>query len=369
MSALTKRERDKLQRMAAAFDRLDRTFLDLGRQGLQRLSRPVLDQLLAAEQVAQHAGLVKVQRELAALGTHARRYLDRDPVFRSAAWLATLNRAWELTRQAREAWSPDIHPDALGPVIGVARRRYELVERRVEVQAVGATGWVTDSDFVGLTVWLHELATGEIYQASAARPAAYFGSDPRRLLYGEISDHHAISMLDLAHGAWSLEGAKVSADGRLSMHRELRLRPGPWAGSAAYAGLRAVDWLQLVDRLILGESDLGYIEPVDVSRVVVDDTHAVASCRMTDRNGAVLRVRVRLAAHNNNLVDSLKRLTSDRAVRPDGWFGRAWVTAGELCFEPYTALFHTPVQLDLRGKREVHGFHLALEPARKLSRG
>lgn len=373
MAELTKRERDKLIRMHAAFDRLDRTLFDLGRQGLQRLSRPVLDQLLAAEMVAHNAGLVKVERELAALATQARKYLERDPVFRAADWLGTLNRAWELNNAARDAWAPDVHPNELAPITGVARRSYELVERPLSVQAVGASGWVTESDFVGITVWLHEAETGALYQASAARPVAYFGNDPRRLLYGEISDHHSLSMLDLSHGAWTLDNAKVSADGRLSLHRDLFVEPGPWGGAQAYQKLFAKDWLTLVDRLrddaLDGRSrNLVYVEPVDVSRVVIDDKHAVARCRMSDANGAWMTVYIRLQEHANATVDSLTRLTAEPELRPDGWFGRAWVSGGELRFLPHTALFHDPVLLELRGRREVHAFHLALEPARKLSR-
>ncbi len=363
---LGKRERDKLARMAAAFDRMERTLLDLGRQGLQRLSRPVLDQLLAAEQVAHHAGLVKIERELTALANQARRYLERDPLFRARDWLIGLSRTHELVSAARAAWGPEVHPDALGPIIGVARRTYLPLERALVVQALGASGWVTDSDFVGITVWLREAETGTLFQCSAARPVAYFGSDPRRLLYGEISDHHSLSMLDLAHGAWVMEGAKASLDGRLSLHRDLRIEPGPWAGAAAYADLFVPDWLALVERL--SEQSLVYVEPVDVSRVVVDDKRAVATCRMSDRNGAWLQVHVPLSEHNNAVVDNLDRLSTDPELRPDGWFGRAWVERGELRFSPYTALFHDPILLELRGRREVYSLHLALEPARKVGR-
>lgn len=373
MAELSKRDRDKLARQGAAFDRLDRTLRDLGRQGLQRLSRPVLDQLLGAEQVAHHAGLVKLERELTTLATHARRYLDRDPLFAAPVWLAALNRAWELNERAKAAWSEDGSPDDLVPIIGQARRSYEWVDRPLAVQAIGAQGWVTASDFVGITVWLHEAETGQLFQASAARPVAYFGSDPRRLLYGEISDHHRLTLLDLAHGAWVFHGAKASADGRLSLHRELEIEPGPWSGAAAYRGMVADDWLGVVDRLrdeaVDGqERRLVYVEPRDVSRILVDEKRSVARCRMTDDNGATMVVHVPVDTHTNPLIDSLGRLTSDPTVRPDGWFGRVAVGDGELRFTPATVLYREPVVLELRGRREVHAFHPGLEPARTLSR-
>lgn len=366
---LGKRDADKLDRMASAFDRLDGTLRDLCRQGLQRLSRPAVGQLQAAELVAHHAGLVKVERELAALQTLATRYLDRDPLFRAAEWLGAINTAHEHVAAAKAAWRPGIHPDALAGVTGVARRSYEPVDRPLEVVAIGASGWVTDSDFVGVTVWLRESATGALFQASVVRPVAYFGDDPRRLLYGEISDHHALTLLDLAHGGWVLDGARASTDGRLSLHRELRLEPAPWTGAAAYADRFAPDWLSLVERLRGDEvegRDLVYVEPRDVSRVVIDEKQSVARFRLSDANGAWLVAHVRLAKHANALVDDLMQLTSDPALRPDGWFGRAWVAAGELRFLPHTALYREPRLLELRGKREVFALHLGLEPARAL---
>ena len=63
----------------------------------------------------------------------ARRYLERDPLFRAADWLTSMNRAWELTRAARAAWRPDVSPADLAPVTGVARRTYTLVERPLEM--------------------------------------------------------------------------------------------------------------------------------------------------------------------------------------------------------------------------------------------
>lgn len=370
MTELGKREADKLDRMAAAFDRLEATLRDLGRQGLQRLSRSTLDQLQAAELVAHHAGLVRVERELAALQTLARRYLDRDPLFRAAEWLGAIGVAHELVGAARSAWRPGIHPEAMAHVTGVARRTYEPVGR-LELVALGASGWVTDSDFVGVTVWMRESATGRLYQASVVRPVAYFGDDPRRLLFGEVSDHHATTLLDLAHGGWVFDGARASVDGRLSLHRELHLEPAPWTGASAYADRHAPDWLALVERLRGDEAegrDLVYVEPRDTSRVVIDEKEAVARFRLSDANGAWLVAHVRLARHANALVDDLGLLTADPALRPDGWFGRAWVDGGELRFLPHTALYREPRILELRGKREVHALHLGLEPARALRR-
>ena len=371
--AKNKRERDKLARMGRAFERVDQLLMDLTHQGLQRLSRPVENQLLAVEQMVHHAGLVRLERELATLGTHARRYLDRDPLFDPIAWLGSIHRAWRLNTAAREAWSPDADLGAMTPIIGAARRAYLPLEHPLAVQAIAASGWVTESDFVGITVWLKAPNEPELYQASAARPCAWFGNDPRRLLFGDLSDHHDLTLLDLAHGAWVFDNARSSADGRLSLHRALVIHPGPWEGAAAYADLTVTDWQALVERLrdaAVGQErpSLVHLKPVSVSRLVIDDTHARATARMEDATGAWLEVEIPLDEQNNLWVDNLQRLTTDPSLTPDGWVGRAWVSDGTLKFLPYTALYREPVALDLRGRREVNTLHLSLEPAARVRR-
>jgi hypothetical protein len=370
--AKNKRERDKLARMARAFDRIDRLLFDLVQQGLQRLSTAVVDELAAAQRVAHNASLVNLERELAALGTVAERYLERDPLFRPMSWLGNMHRARTQLDSARSAWSLDADLDALEQVVGTARRKYRPMAEPLEVQAVAAVGWVTDSDFVGLTVHLQQLRTGALFQASLARPTLYFGIDPRVLLYQDLSDHYALTPQDLAHGAWVMHGARVSADHRVSLHRDLVVKPGPWQGASAYRERFAPDWLALVDRLRTAalegrNSELVYIEPVEVSRPDVDDKHARARARMSDGNGAWLHVDVPLDAHRNLLVDNLQLLTADAQLRPDGWFGRASLGGGALRFEPWTALYRQPMVLSARGRRQVHALHLTLESAEQLA--
>lgn len=373
MAELSKRERDKLARMAPALDRVERLLFELVQQGLQRLSRPVVDQLGAAQNVAHHAGLVAIERELAALGTQAERYLDRDPQFHPLAWLGALHRTRDRVLEARVAWAPDADLTVLTRVIGTARRQYMPVGEALELQAVAARGWVTDSDYMGLTVYLRELGGPRLFQASLARPTMYFGTDPRRLLFQDVSDHHHQTMLDLAHGAWTFHGARVSHDDRLSLHRDLHLAPGTWQGAQAYGTARVDDWLQLVERLTeasaRGESSaLVYLEPTLVTRPVVDEKANRVRAGFQDRNGAWLQGRMDLLEHHNFAIDNLQRLTQDRLLRPDGWFGRAWIGGGELCFEPWTALYKRPITLQLRGRREVHALHLSLESADRVTR-
>lgn len=373
MADLGKRERDKLARMPPALDRADQLLDELLLQGLQRLSRPVVSQLQAAEMVAHNASLTRIERELSALGTQATRYLERDPQFSPSTWLDAVHRARLLVRAAREAWGPEVDPRILVPVVGSARRQYDLVDQPLELQAVSARGWVTDSDYMGLTVYLRGSESGATYQVTLARPTMYFGTQPARLLHQEISDHHTQTVLDLAHGAWRFSQAKVSHDHRLSLHRDLVVSDGTWQGARAYSDWRVDDWLALVQRLTAAAADsrssvLAYVEPAQVSAVQVDEKDNLARCRMTDVHGAWLEVQVDLLEHTNLTVDNLQLLTTDRLLKPDGWFGRAWIGPSGLCFEPWSALYREPVVLMLRGRREIHALHLSVESAERVRR-
>ena len=374
--SLNKRDRDTLTRMGEAFDRIDDTLRGLTLQGLQRTSTTTSDELQALGQLAHHAGLIHVERSLAVLVTLLGRYRGRDPVFRSSEWLSGVNRAWMHNTRARTAWTKAVHPDELLPVIGRARRKYEDVDQPLEVQAVGAAGWVTDSDFVGVSVSLFDVGDGRMYQASIARPAMYFGTDPRRLLRQDLSDHHVLRFQDLAHGAWVLRGAKVSDDGRLSLHQNLTFEMAAWRGAQAYSSLHCVDWISVMDRVRAHGLDplrgngptLVYVEPSQVSRLRVEHKRSVATARMSDASGAVMSLRVPLKSENNTLVDNLEYLSAHRDWQPDGWFGAVYVAGGQLCFAPRTALYHQGVLLPIPQVQRVNEVHLSLEYLPKAKR-
>ncbi|NCG19310.1 MAG: hypothetical protein GWP91_09915 [Rhodobacterales bacterium] len=372
----SKRDRDKLSRMGEAFDRVDDTLRGLALQGLQRTSTTTSDELQALGQMAHHAGLIHVERSLAVLVTLLVRYRSRDPVFRSSEWLSGVNRAWLNNTRARNAWTQADTPDQLLPVIGRARRKYVEVAEPLEVQALGAAGWVTDSDFVGVSVSLFGVRDGRMYQASIARPARYFGTEPRRLLRQDLSDHHALRFQDLAHGAWVLHGAKVSDDGRLSLHQNLTLEMAAWRGARAYTSLHCADWVSVMDLvrthgldpLRAQGSTVVYVEPGHVSPLRVDHKRSVATARMLDARGAVMSLRVPLTSQNNILVDNLEYLSAHRDWQPDGWFGVVYVAGGQLCFTPQTALYHKGVLLPIPAVQRVNEVHLSLEDLSKAKR-
>lgn len=377
-AAVPKRERDTLARMDAAFDKVDALLLRLGQQGLQRATASSAAELTALKQTAHNAALVGVARELEVMITLLERYLDRDPLFAVDAWLTAVNRVWLLNRAARARRASGAGLAELADLVGRLRRQYDPVDEPLTLQALGAAGWVSDADFVGVTVHLVDLASGRLLQAVSARPCAYFGRDPRRLLRQPVHDALPQSLDALSHGAWRWEGARCSADGRLSIHAELGLTATAARGVDAYAALAAADWLSLVDRLRLAEvhplrgagAVLAYLEPARIGRVVVDAKAAKARLALVDGRGAALEVRVPLSEENNLLVDNLERLASPRArtPRPDGLFGRAFAAGDRLVFQPWTAVFHAPVVLSSRPDVEVHGVHLTLEPLAQVRR-
>ncbi len=358
------------------------------------MSPSSLDELRALEQVAHHASLVAIERQIETLATHVRRYLERDPLFALADYAATLNKIWLLCRAARRRHAAGQAPDEMLDVIGEARRTYRDVRGSLVLQPLGATGWVTDTDFVGITVYFYVDGEPDLAcQASNCKPCAYFGRDPKKLLESPISDHVSHKIFDIAHGAFEFRKAKMSGDGRLSLHKELVVSKAPSLGAKAYAALAARDWSGLVDRLRAGElhpvgrgdEALAYIEPAGYGPVVTDEKNARATVEVADARGATLQIDVPLRVENNLLLDNLERLlgkarASDVAraphlarvfTRPPGkglvpsaLFGRASVAGGRLRFLPFTALYQNAL-VYAKGRsqqRRVNELHLSLEP-------
>ncbi len=389
-ATLSKRERDTLARMAVAFEKIDRFMLRLGLQGLQRMTASSAEELLALEQTAHNAALITIERQLNVLRTQVMRYVERDPLFNLEQYRNTINRIWLLSGRARRLVEGGLHPKdpALIEVIGETRRSYEEVHEPLVLQPLGASGWVTDSDYVGITIYFYvDGRPDQIYQASNAKPTAYFGKDPRQLLYNTISDYVQFSIHDMSHGAFEFRRAKLSRDGRLSLHKDLRVKKAPYIGARAYEALSCVDWITLTERLKANEvnpisgggQQYALITPADYGELIIDEKGARAQAEIIDEKGATLTLEVALRAENNFLIDNLemllgraavgktKRQAAQRRLRPDALFGSAWIAGGKLKFFPYTAVYNQAMVLKKRAKQRVNEIHLSLESLRDVS--
>lgn len=363
-----KAERARVERMVAALDRADALIEALGRQGLQRASRSSSLELRSLAQIAHAAGLVRIEREIGALDTHVVRYLDADPLFRTEDYLGALNRIWLLVGRTRARLDEGATPSEMLDLLGEARRRYEAVEAPLQVAPLGASGWVTDTGFLGITVWLASGA--ELLQAAIVRPVAGFGREPRRLLFQPPSDLLDLTLFDLAHAPHVLVDARRSSDGRLGLHRDLGVGEAPDPGLAVYEPWRAERWTDVLTRL--GAADpsplaeaptaLVYVEPRRWGDLTLDDKRARARLPLFDDQGAEMWVQARLAPENELLVDNLTALQGEPRARPRGLFGRARLGGGELRFEPFTAVYDPPVRLRIRRERKARQVHLGLEP-------
>ncbi len=375
---LPKRVRDQLERMGRALDAIDALLRRLALQGLQRMSSSSSAELLALSQTAHNAGLVRIERQLEALATHVRRYTQRDPLFSMGDYAGAINQVWLLSRAVRRRREEGTLPAEMLDLVGEARRTYTVVDEPMHLQPLGAWGWHTDSGFIGITVAMWCEGRDDLLQVTNARPAMHFGTDPAALLRMHISETVGRSMRDLAHGAWLFEGAKLSRDGRLSIHRDLRVSEGAYKGGRAYAACDVEDWRQLLDRLRDQERApvrapteaplLAYVRPAFTDLLDVDHKRARAGCTLADARRMPLRLSVPLRGENNLLVDNLERLygTGVRVgAEPEGLFGRVSVSGGALVFHPYTAVFPDGITLRKGGLRRVHEVHLSLESLEK----
>ncbi len=371
-----KRVRDQVERMHAAVAAVDALLARLGAEGLQRVSASSLAELKAMETTAHNAGMVHVERRFATLATLAERYLARDPGFAAGAWVAAVNEAWLLNRATRRALAEDRLPADMRDLLGEARRTYTVLEAPLEVQPLGASGWVTETGFVGVTVLVATPDDDEPLTLSIARPTMHFGDDPLRLYRTPPAPALDLTLAELAHGAWALTRAKRSADGRLGLHAEVEVAPAPYRGARAYAPWRVEGALDLLDRLRAADADpvrgaqtvYACFAPASGAPLTFDDKHGVARGWVTDAAGRRVGLRVPLRPWTDLLVENLRRLYGPRPdgpapPRPEALFGRAFVGDGQLLFEPMTALYPAGVAL---GTRRVDEVHLGLEPLKRV---
>lgn len=363
--ALSKRVVEQIERMDAAFEKIDALLLRLGVQGVQRLSRSSVDELGALKQTAHNAGLITISRELESLATFTTRYLDRDPTFAMGDFTGAVNRIWLLNRAARAQRGRGALPDDMLDLNGRARRSFTILDTPLDIQALGAFGWVTDSGFVGVTLHCHCEGRAPII-LSVARPTMHFGTDPEALYGFGVNDALSQTARDLAHGAHRLIHAKLSSDDRLSMHADLQITAAPYLGGRAYAAHRVSDWRQILERVRSADASpvqrsdgvLVLAEAVSMSAVITDRTRAVANATLRDARGAALTVHVPLRREMNTLIDNLEALA--RSSAPLSLFGRAWVEDDALRFMPYSAVFEQAQTIE-RFKKPVHAVHLSLE--------
>jgi hypothetical protein len=348
-----------------ALEAIDRLLDRLSWAGLERTTAETRSELLAVAQTAHAAGLIRLERDLTALGSAVARWEARDPLAGTRDLARALHRVWATSREAAAAVARGDEDPA---ILGEARRKYVEVPGPVSVVSLGASGWVSDSGYVGVTVIL--AGPDGMLQASNARPSDFFGRDPSALLSpGLAGEGPGIS--DLLHGAFVLSNVKKSADNRLSLHRHLHIEPAPWPGALAYAAVDARDAVAVLDRVAAAE-DRGVqaevlFHPTTWGPVRVDEKRQEASLELGDAAGAEVRVQVPLKAENNRWIDNLERLVALPAERkPIAVFGRAWISGGRLRMEPFTAVWDRDIGLS-RGRKRANELHLSLESLDRVS--
>ena len=373
MATSASSENAKIARMGPALERVSGVLERLARQGLQRVTAGSLREIQAVAQTAQHARLVRLQRELESMSSMIGRYMERDPSFRPSQFVAVANRIWLLVGETRRALASAPDLAALEPITGVPRRRYEEVHGPLDVECVGAAGWVTESGFVGVTAHLWSAATDRMLEAAMVRPDSLVGRDPTRLLTMGFSDVTPLTIQELCHGAWTLDGVRLSSDGRVSLHGGLSISPGPRLGRAALEPLAVPSADAILDRLAARElhpvSGVGtllvLIEPVAFGMVRVDETHARATSHVRDQHGAVLSVSVQLRPENDVLIDNLEKLRG--AWAPDGLIAEASLWGRTIRLRPLSAVYASPVSLGRRVP-STHLVHLTVESLERARR-
>ncbi|MCB9523177.1 MAG: hypothetical protein H6702_07315 [Myxococcales bacterium] len=377
MSAAERKAAVQRALLADALGAVGAALADLLGQGALRATPAGVSELQALAQQCHAAGAIHLSRAVEGLATQLKRVVERDPLASLSAWATALNRAWAQHRALAAAAPADADLEALAPLLGEARRRYDAVDGALTVQCLYAWGWVTDAGFMGVTFRLACAERPEPLTVSLARPTLHFGDEPARLWAWPLHDALPQTGKDLGHGAWRVDQAKLSADGRLSLHGELGLTPAPWQGAQAWQPLRCAGFAEVLDRLAEQAADLAgdgaggavvWIEPAAVGPLTEDRTRGHSTLTLTDGAGAEAQVVVPMAPWHRPVVENLTLLARGTDERgrplpmPRGWIARATVAGDRLVLMPYTVLFDAPIELGGRGARTyTHQLHLSLE--------
>ncbi|MBU1431825.1 hypothetical protein KKF91_14890 [Myxococcota bacterium] len=384
--------------MSTAFDKVDQLLYRLSVQGLQRITQASADELRALSQTAHNASLVRIERELEKINTYTQQYLARDPLFRMSAYMDAINHVWLLNRAARRAVAAETPSEALVEVLGAPRRVYSPVAEPLDLQPLAAEGWVTDTGFVGVSLYLRSAHEEGLLQISNARPTMHFGTDPGQLYGMSIGADKEESFRDLAHQAWRFTNAKRAPDGRLSVHQGLEVSRGIYLGAQAYQPYMVSSWRAILSRIQRAERSalpthapvFVLISPAFMGPLTLDQKRGMATALLKDQAGAEMTLIVPMRPENNMLIDNLEwMLTPPGApqpvpqggrvkrrkvaghgprLRPDALFGRASVAGDQLFFHPMTGIFEGAVTLSgLEGAR-VNEIHLSLEALRGARR-
>jgi hypothetical protein len=356
--------------MDEAAARVQLLLVELARNGLQRVTAGTTTELDAASQWAHHAKLTKVERELVALRTHVERYLARDPLFSTDALVDRMDRlAWRLGA-VRARLAAGEEPESFEALIGVPRRTYEPVDEALLMVPLAMRAWCSDTDFMGVTTTFWAPQRSQQVEAGLARPMAYFGTDPRRLAWQLVNDSMGITMQELSHGAWKVEGIRLARDGRVSLTQDAYAQPAAFPLVDALAPIACSDALAILERLqpdVLAPLDGGlgqwvYLELASFGPRHIDDTHAVARCALTDQRGCTVQAVVPLKPENELLIENLAHLRMAES-RPDGLIAWARVSGDALTLLPATAVFHDAVDfVQRRRTMSVQLVHLSVEP-------
>lgn len=364
----------KLDRVEPALDQARRLLQQLAEQGWQRTTPQTLREVRATAQVAHHARLIRIERELAKLETQLVRYLSRDPSFSPSGMLATIHRVWLLEQATRPVLATATQVRDLEAIAGTPRRTYVPVDGMIDVAVVGARGWVTDSGYVGVTAHLWHRDEQRWLEATMARPDHLVGPDPARLLRMPLSDATPLTFQEFCHGAWTLDDVRLSSDGRVSLHRDLVVIPTAIPTQQGLGQLAAADLGAVVDRLesvphqpLDGwPSALVYLEAVRLESPMVDETRALVRAAVVDRHGHRLEVRVPLRPEHDVLIDNLE-LCATPAWSPDGLLAEVSLARDRLVVSPISAAFARPVSVGRRVK-SAHLVHLTVEPLKRAKR-
>ena len=364
-----------------ALDKIRNWFNRLFLHGVQRVSKDNVEELQALSITAHSVKVARLERDIQSMKKIFELYLKKDPTFsftRLTSTLARISLANKTIRDYKEG--KDLPVKLIKLLTGVKQEKEEF--NLIIAQTLGTSGWMTDSGYVGVTVYLYDLTNKRIITATNARPltslqyvnkrrsrygyrSSYSSSRSRLnselkniMLIYDLETNSNIKMKEFRQAAFHIQNGKITPEypAKLSLGKYLRVsryKSIPWT-STKFDNIKFDDWKQVHSDIQKIESEgstlfpqlFGLFKIKAFSKLEFDEVEKMYSFNVYDKNYDVMRVTIPDKGRNEYAINTFKNLFESKSF-PPLIFGQAKISSdGNLSLWPISGIWPKGLMLD-----------------------
>ena len=376
--------------------------------GLQRTSSINLDYLANLTIKAHIAKLANIERQLQSLQETIRGFLLKEDI-PLQEFLSKITRIYNFIELAQQLLIGKKHP-YLTPIdiIGAIRSEYIPVPD-FEAFCIGTSGWITDSGFVGVTLYyinnytifsskFRSLSRNilknnqqlllssidgnnlNIITLSNVRPLQYVSSANPISIFN-LYTPTGLSFAEIAYTKILVKNAKVNLKGQLSLSQDLFIltadpikHDNPLIQSITYS-----NWLDLIEELrsstitpidLPSDDKFVILEPKSYGSFVFNAISGSWIADLVDQTGHRIQIYLPDQEINYHTINNLQ-IFFDNDTLPNAIFGKVTLINGKICLYPYTLYYYLGYKLEKKCKRNDNTmrsiFHLYFDKAADVS--